>query len=148
MQLLDAKAVLGLGMHRQDCGAACTTSGAPGIYFACGPGGCATTALPLEQQVGDPVPAFERNNNGVLIVLPQVSLGGSAQLEGALVFGIGTQANIQVGTAKVFDVDTGGNFSTATRARRTARSWTRAPTRCTSPTPTCPAAAPTSALSS
>jgi hypothetical protein len=112
MQLLDAKAVLGLGMHRQDCGSACATSGAPGIYFACGPGGCATTALPLEQQVGNPVPAFERNNNGVVIVLPQVSLGGSAQLEGALVFGIGTQANNQMGAAKVFDVDTGGNFST------------------------------------
>jgi hypothetical protein len=103
--------ILGVGMFKQDC-ASCTSSAAPGIYFACAAGGCRSTALPLASQVANPVAAFAVDNNGVAMVLPNVPTGGATVLSGSLIFGIGTQSNNQLGSATVFSTDSQGSFST------------------------------------
>jgi hypothetical protein len=99
-------------MLNQDCGAACVGSTAPAVYFACGASGCTPTTVPLASQVANPVPSFAVNNNGVAMVLPAVPNGGAASLAGALIFGIGTQSNNQLGAATIYPVNRQGNFTT------------------------------------
>jgi hypothetical protein len=107
-----ANGILGVGMLNQDCGAACVTSTAPAVYFGCGASGCTSTTVPLSSQVANPVPSFAVNNNGVAMVLPAVPNGGAAALTGALIFGIGTQSNNQLGSATIYAVNRQGNFTT------------------------------------
>jgi hypothetical protein len=104
--------ILGVGMLTRDCGIACASSTAPGVYYACAAAGCTPTTLPLTSQVANPVPLFATNNNGVAVVLPAVPIGGTGTLSGALVFGVDTQANNQLGAATVFTVNSQGNFTT------------------------------------
>jgi hypothetical protein len=108
---LGVNGILGVGLFNQDC-PACASSAAPAVYFACGALGCFATSLPLAAQVANPVPAFSVNNNGVAIVLPTVPPGGAATLSGSLIFGIGTQANNQLGSATVYATNNVGNFTT------------------------------------
>jgi hypothetical protein len=108
---LGANGILGVGLFNQDC-PACASSTAPAVYFACAASGCSSTTLPLASQVANPVPAFTTDNNGVVVVLPEVPLGGAESLSGTLIFGIGTQSNNQLGTATVFATDSRGEFTT------------------------------------
>ncbi|MBA2963426.1 MULTISPECIES: DUF3443 family protein [Ramlibacter] len=110
--LLDANGILGVGPQKLDCGAACATSASPSVYFACGTGGCTSTRMTLEAQVANPVPSLPVNNNGLMVVLPQVPIGGTGPTVGAVVFGVGTQANNQIGTATVIGLDPQGFFTT------------------------------------
>ena len=111
---LRANGILGLGMFRQDCGSACVQANNRGIYYGCTATACQQTAVPLAQQVQNPVPLFAVNNNGVIVQLPAVPAGGVASVAGSLVFGIGTQANNGLGTATVVGVDPStGNFTTS-----------------------------------
>jgi hypothetical protein len=107
-----ANGILGVGMLTHDCGAACVSSSAPGLYYACPASGCIGTTLPLASQVANPVRSFARNNNGVALELPLVPVGGAATLSGSLIFGIDTQANNQLGTATVYQASNQGNFTT------------------------------------
>ena len=106
-----ANGILGVGLFQQDCGLACT----PGFqlqdfYYDCPASGCNPIAVPLAQQVSNPVIFFASDNNGVLIQLPAVPDGGSATVNGSLIFGIGTQSNNGLGTANVYVVpDSGAN---------------------------------------
>ncbi|HZY19849.1 MAG TPA: DUF3443 family protein [Ramlibacter sp.] len=109
---LDAKGILGVGPRRQDCGLACASFPPPPIYFACSAGGCVPTALPVPSQVVNPVAALASDNNGVLLLMEPVAPGGAAAVAGALVLGIGTQANNQLGGAQVFAMDRNGLLST------------------------------------
>jgi Protein of unknown function (DUF3443) len=111
---LGSNGILGVGLFRQDCGAGCTSSATqiPNIYFSCPSSGCSATAVPLQQQLQNPVWLFPQDNNGVLISLPSVPAQGSASVDGSLIFGIGTQSNNALGTAKVYTTDNQGNFST------------------------------------
>jgi hypothetical protein len=104
--------ILGVGMLARDCGGACASSTAPGLYYGCAPAGCTATTLPLASQVANPVSLFAADNNGIAITLPTVPLGGVPILSGSLVFGIDTQANNQLGAATVFKVNAAGNFTT------------------------------------
>lgn len=115
---LDVNGVLGVGMLRYDCGPACTTSTAPGIYFACTDQGCTPATLPLRQQVVNPVAMLATHNNGVGLVLQQVAAGGASMLEGALVLGIGTSSNNQLGTAQVLPTDSRYQLTTAYKGGR------------------------------
>ncbi|MEO8654566.1 MAG: DUF3443 family protein, partial [Ramlibacter sp.] len=108
---LGAKGILGVGVFNQDC-PACTVSAAPGVYFACTSLGCTSTVLAQGSQVANPVPAFAVNNNGVVVVMPEVPRGGAATLSGSLIFGIGTQPNNQLGSATVYTTDSQGHFTT------------------------------------
>ncbi|MGZ5194011.1 MAG: DUF3443 domain-containing protein [Ramlibacter sp.] len=107
-----ANGILGVGFFNQDCGSACVSSAAPGLYFACPGGVCTGTALAVASQVANPVPAFAADNNGVVITLANPPPGGSASLAGTLTFGIGTQSNNQMGGATVYTVNSQGDFST------------------------------------
>ncbi|GAB3762315.1 DUF3443 domain-containing protein [Ramlibacter monticola] len=113
-----AKGILGVGFLRQDCGSACDTSAAPGVYFSCPTAGsCVSTIAPLASQVANPVPAFTTDNNGVAIVLPEVPLGGVPGATGLLIFGVGTASNNQLGSAQVYTANAAGNFTTVYKSR-------------------------------
>ncbi len=119
-----AKGILGVGLFTEDCGTACENQTAPNVYFACnGAGGCTSTLLALASQVANPVASFPVNNNGVVLTLPAVPVGGAQQATGALVFGIGTQANNQLGNATVFETDANGFFTTTYKGVNYARSF-------------------------
>jgi hypothetical protein len=51
--------------------------------------------VPNVNQVINPVAALSVDNNGVLVQLPSVALGGVASVNGSLILGIGTQSNNQ-----------------------------------------------------
>jgi hypothetical protein len=114
LDALGANGVLGVGLFRQDCGSGCVGIGAsnPGLYYSCPSSGCQTIAQPLTRQVQNPVWLFPTDNNGVVIQLPSVAVGGAATSTGMMVFGIGTQSDNALGAAKVLPVDGSGNLST------------------------------------
>lgn len=110
---LGALGILGVGLADQDCGDACAIRSTDNVYFTCAAAGnCVPSALPLAQQVRNPVAALPVNNNGVVLSLPPVPTGGLASLEGTLVLGVGTQANNQLGGATVVRSDRNGYFTT------------------------------------
>jgi hypothetical protein len=102
-----ANGILGVGPFIQDCGPSCTVQGG-GVYFSCTTASnCIDTAMPLAAQVSNPVASFATDNNGVLIQVGSVS-GTAASVSGFLIFGIGTQGNNGLGSAKVFTLSTSG----------------------------------------
>jgi hypothetical protein len=111
---LGANGVLGVGVFRQDCGLACTLSGAenPSLYYSCSSSGCVPAAVGLNQQVQSPVWLFPLDNNGVIIQLPSIPATGAPTVNGSMIFGIGTRSNNGLGTALVYSVDNAGDFTT------------------------------------
>ncbi len=111
---LGANGILGVGLFRQDCGGACITTGAgnPGFYYACPSSGCVVTAESLTRQLQNPVWMFPTDNNGVLIQLPALPAGGALTSTGMMIFGIGTQSDNSLGSAKVLTVDGSGTLPT------------------------------------
>jgi hypothetical protein len=63
-------------------------------------------------QVSNPIAAFSHDNNGAVLRFPTTAAGGTSNLSGLLVFGIGTADNNQLGSATVLTVDELGNFTT------------------------------------
>jgi len=114
LETLGANGVLGIGLFRQDCGPACLGGGDsnPGLYYAC-PSACVPTVEPLALQLQNPVWMFPADNNGTVIQLPAVPASGAASTNGSLIFGIGTQSNNALGSAKVSMTDLAGNFTTS-----------------------------------
>lgn len=109
---LGANGILGVGLFVQDCGNACATAPAPAnAYFSCIGAVCNPVVVALANQVQNPVSLFTADNNGVLISLPAVTAAGSATVSGSLIFGIGTQSNNALGTAKVYTTTPNGNFT-------------------------------------
>lgn len=114
LQDLGANGILGVGSYPQDCGSACTLSGAsnPGVYYTCPTTGCVVTTEAVASQVTNPVVMFPTDNNGTIIELPALT-GTAVTVDGALIFGIGTESNNGLGSATIYTVDpTTGNFST------------------------------------
>ena len=112
---LAANGILGLGSFIQDCGSACTFSGSanPGLYYACPtPSNCQVTSQSLASQVVNPVARFSSDNNGIVIQLPEVAPTGQPGAVGSLIFGIGTQANNDLKSARVLTLDASGNVTT------------------------------------
>jgi hypothetical protein len=68
-------------------------------------------AVSLAAQVSNPVASFASDNNGVTITLPTVA-GQAVSLTGSLIFGIGTQSDNSLGSAKVFNLDNIGYLGT------------------------------------
>jgi hypothetical protein len=85
--------ILGVGLFTQDCGTACVSSANNGSYYACNGARCSGTTIPLSSQVQNPAALLPRDNNGVIVQLPGVPLGGTSSVNGALILGIGTQSN-------------------------------------------------------
>jgi hypothetical protein len=114
LSTLGANGILGVGLAAQDCGTACTVSGAsnPGLYYTCPAAGCEVTAQSLSSQVQNPIVLFPKDNNGVVIKLPSVT-GAETSVSGSMIFGIGTQTNNGLGSATIYNIDpSSGNFTT------------------------------------
>jgi hypothetical protein len=113
---IGANGILGVSVFLQDCGPACETTANPagqGFYYGCPTSGCVGTTVALAAQVQNPVSRFGANNNGVSLVLPAITAVGKPTVAGALVLGIDTQSNNQLGTATVLSVSPlSGNFTT------------------------------------
>ncbi len=117
---LGANGLLGVSAFLQDCGPACAAApGAnsenPGMYYECpstAAGGCQAVAVPVVEQVSNPVAFFSQDNNGSIIELPGIPAAGAPSVTGALVFGIGTQANNSLGEAAVLRLDAYGDLLT------------------------------------
>jgi hypothetical protein len=114
---LGAKGILGVGLFKQDCGAACARTAIAGTYYACAGGACTASAMPLASQIVNPVSAFAVNNNGVLVSLPAVGAAGLTSVSGTLTFGVNTQANNAIAGETVFTTDGGGDFSTTYKGK-------------------------------
>jgi hypothetical protein len=115
-QTLSANGILGVGLFAQDCGSSCALpvaaqSGPP--YYSCkAASACSEAAVPIVDQVTHPVAAFPVDNNGTIIQLPSIAASGSPSVPGVMIFGIGTQANNDLGSATVLDLDTRGFLGT------------------------------------
>ncbi len=123
---LNANGVLGIGLGIHDCGQSCTVVGSsnPGLYYTCpASGACTVTQEAIANQVTNPVAMFATDNNGVAIQLPIVPIGGQAAINGVLIFGIGTQSNNALGSARVFSTDSQGNFTTTFNGKSYSKSF-------------------------
>jgi Protein of unknown function (DUF3443) len=109
---LGANAILGVGIFRQDCGADCASSSPPPVYYSCPSSGCSITSVSLAEQLQNPVWMFPQDNNGLLIVLPQIAASGVVSVSGSMIFGIGTQSNNTLSGAQAQATDIFGNFTT------------------------------------
>jgi hypothetical protein len=85
--------ILGIGIFRQDCGLVCAVNSNNTLYFSCNGGSCTGVAVPLGDQVQNPVWLLPSNNNGIVITLPNVSAMGAPSVSGSLILGIGTAGN-------------------------------------------------------
>ena len=117
---LGANGILGVGLFKEDCGASCTGVTGNGFYYTCADASCTATVpirASLAQQVKQPVALFASDNNGLLVHLPAVDPGGAASLTGLVIFGIGTQANNQLGTEALLTTDSRGYITTVLSGR-------------------------------
>jgi hypothetical protein len=115
LQTLGANGILGIGLEPFDCGTGCTqtVTGNPTIYYFCTSTGCSDAVLSsVSQEVFNPVVLFSTDNNGTIVQLPSVASGGANSVSGSLVFGIGTQSNNGLGSAKVLSLDQSDSFTT------------------------------------
>jgi hypothetical protein len=123
---LGANGILGVGLFNQDCSpnpTTCTTQTNNGLYYACTASSCTGTVMPLANQVANPVAGFASDNNGVVLVMPAVASSGATTLTGALIFGIDTQSNNNIGSATVYAANSSGNFTTVYKGRSLASSF-------------------------
>jgi hypothetical protein len=117
---LRANGILGISSSPQDCSLGdfndCASIGTTtGQYLYCTDSAtCVVDALPVEDQVWNPVAAFPIDNTGVLLTLPSIPSSGQATATGTLTFGIDTESNNQIpGSATVYELDDEGNFASA-----------------------------------
>jgi len=103
---------LGVGLFAQDCGSGCTNGANNGIYYSCSGSNCTGTAVALASQVQNPVGLLPQDNNGVILQLPSVPLGGSPSVNGSLVLGIGTQSNNGPSGVTAYSANQLGEFTT------------------------------------
>jgi hypothetical protein len=107
---LQANGILGVGMLPYDCGSSCLSplnyAGHHVQYYVCPDSlaaNCQPAAVDTSLQVQNPVvhfvpndPNLPHDDNGTIIMLPDLSPIGAGVVKGSLVFGIGTQTNNQI----------------------------------------------------
>lgn len=124
VQAFGGNGILGVAVFQQDCGAACAQAAIPATYYACTGANCQAVAVPLAQQVQNPVGLLASDNNGVVIDLPAVAATGAATATGSLYLGVGTEADNALGSAQVFPLDPStGTLTTVFNGRRYAGSF-------------------------
>ena len=104
--------ILGVGPLAEDCGPACVITSANGVYFRCIGTSCVGTTVALTDQVQNPVARLPLDNNGLLVQLPAVPIGGAPSLDGSLILGIGTRTNNAPGAVTTFSTDQNGDIRT------------------------------------
>jgi hypothetical protein len=135
--------ILGVGLFVHDCGLSCANN-AIGRYYGCTGSNCIGTAVPLSTQVQNPVASLPVDNNGVIIELPSVPLGGLPSVSGYLIFGIGTQSNNVPSSVTTYPANELGEFITNFMGRSyssfidTGSNGLFSPSPSASPIPDCP----------
>src|SRR5262245_17649539 len=105
--------ILGIGVFAQDCGSVCATQSNNNLYFSCVASTCTSSAVPLLNQVQNPVWLLPSDNNGVILTLPNVLPTGAPTVSGSLILGIGTAANnTPAPSVSVFTTDQQSGFLT------------------------------------
>lgn len=104
--------ILGVGVLTEDCGPGCVFSSANGVYYSCIGASCTGTTVALADQVQNPVARLPLDNNGLLVRLPSVPVGGVPSLDGSVIFGVGTRANNTPVSPTVFPTDQNGDIRT------------------------------------
>lgn len=105
--------ILGVGLFTEDCGSACASYPSNGMYYSCSNSTCAATAVPLSEQIQNPASHLPIDNNGVIILLPAISLGGVTSVDGNLILGIGTRLNNTASGVTAYPADSSyGEFMT------------------------------------
>jgi hypothetical protein len=105
--------IIGINQIVPDCGDYCASGPQSGSYYSCTGGTCSNTTVADAKQVSNPIAFFSsKDTNGAVMQIASVPAGGAATGSGTITFGIGTQANNGLGSAKVTTLDENGNFST------------------------------------
>jgi hypothetical protein len=117
-----ANGILGVGPFIQDCGSGCVQAGGATYYTCTSTTACTDSGMPLAMQITNPVTAFATDNNGVIIELPAVT-STAASVSGSLIFGIGTQGNNGLGSAKVLTLDGAGALTTTYKNQALGQSF-------------------------
>ena len=104
--------ILGVGLFAEDCGSGCANSANNGMYYVCSGTTCTGSKAALSDQVQNPVAHLPQDNNGVIVQLPSVPLGGSPSANGNLILGIGTQSNNTPTGVTTYNADQSGVFIT------------------------------------
>ncbi|MBJ6800881.1 DUF3443 family protein [Geomonas propionica] len=104
--------ILGVGVAKEDCGPLCTFTSANGVYFSCSGSVCVDTTVPLADQVQNPVATLPVDNNGLIVSLPPVPVGGVPSIAGSVILGIGTSTNNTLTSSVVLKTDADGDFTT------------------------------------
>jgi hypothetical protein len=115
--------ILGVGLFTEDCGSTCANSASNGRYYACNGTNCNGTTVPLASQVRNPAALLPRDNNGVIVQLPGVALGGTSSVNGAILLGIDTQSNNVPDGVTVYSANAFGEFTTQFSGRTYSRSF-------------------------
>ena len=116
--LLGANGILGISTFVQDCGAYCTSltnAQIAQLYFSCDPANtntCVEDAVPLAQQVSNPVAGFGQDSNGTIITLGSPAATGSSAVSGTVYFGIGTRTNNALSGQQIYTTDANGLLTT------------------------------------
>lgn len=105
--------ILGVGLFVQDCGTFCANRTRHGMYYTCSGTSCTGVAVRLSSQVPNPVTRLSQHNNGVIVTLPSIALGGSRSVNGQLILGIGTSSNNQPMSVTMYPADSYGEFITS-----------------------------------
>lgn len=84
--------LIGLNVMRHDCQTSCQ-SPAASMYYDCAGSTCTGIAVPLAEQVPNPVIDFATDNNGMTLNFPAVAPGGAGTVSGTMTFGVNTQSN-------------------------------------------------------
>ena len=113
-----ANGVLGIGVFAQDCGPACAGTGTalPEYYGCTAAGVCTAENVALAAQVTNPAWAFSSDNNGLIVVMPNlVNANGDPSVQGQLLFGLETQADnsLPATAVSLLAADANGHFQTA-----------------------------------
>ncbi|MEK6291500.1 MAG: DUF3443 family protein, partial [Paraburkholderia tropica] len=75
--------ILGVGVARNDCGAACASSAQAGYYYA-DAAPATPIAMPLANQVTNPVALFPIDNNGLIVDMPAIDATGALTSSGTV----------------------------------------------------------------
>lgn len=88
-----------------------------GTYYTCPTAGCNSSTVEgatIFQPVVNPITKFDGDNNGIIIDLPAIQIGGVQTVSGTLTFGIGTRNNNKLSGQTIFPLDINGYTSTVT----------------------------------
>ncbi len=119
-----ANGILGIGVFEQDCGTNCAPpNSANTFYYSCSASACVEIAVPLNNQVLNPIRLFTTDNDGSILVLPSVAAPGTTTLTGSLIFGIDTQSNNASGSETILALDGSGDFTTVFNTQTLTQSF-------------------------